>query len=88
MKGYAVIFEESAQTDVRSSYEWGCRLWGKRQAQRWVRELRAAVLKQLRAAPKALQRKTPHSLFRIRVVCLVRRGMVRASDTAYNPCDA
>jgi hypothetical protein len=30
MKRYAVVFEESAQTDVRSSYDWGCRVWGKK----------------------------------------------------------
>jgi hypothetical protein len=30
MKRYAVVFEESAQADVRESYDWGCRVWGKR----------------------------------------------------------
>lgn len=53
MKHYAVVFEESAQTDVRESYDWGCRAWGKRKAQRWVRQLRSAVFKQLRVAPNA-----------------------------------
>src|ERR1700682_5927255 len=51
MKRYVVVFEESAQADVRGSYDWGCRVWGKRQAQRWARQLRSAVLEQLRAVP-------------------------------------
>lgn len=52
MKRYDVVFEESAQADVRGSYDWGCRGWGKKQAQRWVRELRTAISKQLRLVPK------------------------------------
>ena len=52
MKRYAVVFEVSAQTDVRGSYDWGCRVWGKKEAQRWVRELRTAILKQLSLVPK------------------------------------
>ena len=53
MKRYAVTFEDSAQADVRQSYEWGCRIWGKRAAQKWARELRTSVLNQLGVAPKA-----------------------------------
>ena len=53
MKRYAVVFEDSAQADVRESYAWGCRAWGKRAAQQWARELRAAVFKQLGVVPKA-----------------------------------
>ena len=53
MKRHAVVFEESAQADVRESYEWGCRVWGKREAQQWVRQLRTAVSKQLAVVPKA-----------------------------------
>ena len=52
MKRYAVVFEESAQSDVRGSYDWGCRVWGKKEAQRWARELRTAVSKQLSFFPK------------------------------------
>jgi len=37
MKRYLVIFEDSAQADVRKSYDWGCRAWGKREAQQWAR---------------------------------------------------
>ena len=53
MKRYAVVFEETAQTDVRQSYDWGCRAWGKSEAQRWARQLRAAVFNQLSVAPNA-----------------------------------
>jgi plasmid stabilization system protein ParE len=52
MKRYAVIFEDSAQADVRESYDWGCRVWGKREAHQWARQLRTAVSKQLRVIPK------------------------------------
>ena len=47
MKRYRVIFEESAQENVRESYDWGCLAWGKREARQWARELRDAVVKQL-----------------------------------------
>ena len=53
MKRYVVIFEESAQADVRESYDWGRRMWGKHEAQRWVRQLRTAVSEQLAVVPKA-----------------------------------
>jgi plasmid stabilization system protein ParE len=52
MKRYAVIFELTAQADVRGSYEWGCCIWGKKEAQRWVRELRTAIFRQLSLMPK------------------------------------
>lgn len=52
MKRYAVVIELSAQADVRGSYEWGCRFWGKKEAQRWIRELRTAISKQLSLVPK------------------------------------
>jgi len=52
MKRYAVVVELSAQADMRGSYDWGYRVWGKREAQRWVRELRTAISKQLSLIPK------------------------------------
>ena len=52
MRRYAVVFEESAQADFRKSYESGCSVWGRRQAQQWVRQLRAAVSKQPAIMPK------------------------------------
>lgn len=52
MKRYAVVFEESAQANVRESYDWGCRAWGKQEAKQWVRQLRTAVSQQLAIVPK------------------------------------
>ena len=52
MKRYAVVLEESAQADVRDSFDWGCRAWGKREAQKWARQLRLAIRKQLGVSPK------------------------------------
>ena len=52
MKRYAIVFEESAQGDVRRSYDWGCHIWGRKQAQGWVRELRTALLDQFSLVPK------------------------------------
>jgi len=52
MKRYLVIFEDSAQLGVRESYDWGCRVWGKREGQRWVRQLRTAVSQQLSVVPR------------------------------------
>ena len=51
MRHYGVVFEDSAQADVRDSFDWGCREWGKREAQQWVRQLRTAVFKQLSVVP-------------------------------------
>jgi plasmid stabilization system protein ParE len=53
MRRYEVIIEDSAQEDVRESYDWGCRTWGKLQAQQWAGQLRTAVFKQLGVVPKA-----------------------------------
>ncbi|PYS31087.1 MAG: hypothetical protein DMF75_15095 [Acidobacteria bacterium] len=52
MKRYRVIFEESAQENVRECFDWGCRAWGKRTARQWARELRSAAAKQLGVVPK------------------------------------
>lgn len=52
MKRYAVVFEESVQAELRESYDWGCRVWGKHQAQEWLRQLRKAVSQQLAIVPK------------------------------------
>jgi plasmid stabilization system protein ParE len=53
MKRYVIVFEESAQIDVRESFDWGCRAWGQKEAKRWVRQLREAVFSQLALIPKA-----------------------------------
>jgi plasmid stabilization system protein ParE len=53
VRRYVVIFEDSAKLDVRASYEWGLRVWGKREASIWARQLREAVLNKLGIVPKA-----------------------------------
>ena len=86
MKRYAIVFEESAQTDMRVSYDWGCRVWGKKQAQRWVRELRTAILRQLSIVPKGFPLAPENEEFseeirqmivgRYRVLFTIRKGKV------------
>ena len=86
MKRYAVVFEESAQADVRQSYDWGCRFWGKKEARRWVRELRTAVLRQLSILPKGFSVAPEDDEFseeirqmivgRYRVLFTIRKGKV------------
>jgi len=56
MRKYKVIIEDSVQADVQDSYDWGCRVWGKTQAQIWVRELRTAITKSLATIPTAFPR--------------------------------
>ena len=51
MRKYKVIIEDSAQADVQDSYVWGCRVWGKTQAQKWARDLRNAITKSLATIP-------------------------------------
>src|SRR2546423_939576 len=53
MKRYVVIFEDSAQVNVRDSFDWGCRAWGKREARQWARQLRSSVFEQFAVVPKA-----------------------------------
>ena len=96
MKRYAVVFEESAQQDVRGSYDWGCRVWGKKEAQRWVHQLRTAVLRQLSIAPKGFPIAPEDDEFaeeirqmivgRYRVLFTIRKGKVHVLHIrgAYN----
>jgi len=51
MKRYVVIFEDSAQANMRESFEWGCRAWGKSEARQWARQLLTAVFEQLGVVP-------------------------------------
>lgn len=86
MKRYAVVVELTAQADVRGSYEWGCRAWGKRKARRWVRQLRTAITKQLSLVPKGFPLAPEDDEFpeeirqmivgRYRVLFTIRRGKV------------
>jgi plasmid stabilization system protein ParE len=86
MKRYLIVFEESAQADVRGSYDWGCRVWGKKEAQRWARQLRTAVSKQLSIMPKGFPIAPEDDEFaeeirqmvigRYRVLFTIRKGKV------------
>jgi plasmid stabilization system protein ParE len=42
MARFASALIEPAQADVRDSYDWGRRTWGKHEAQLWVRQLRTS----------------------------------------------
>ena len=86
MKRYAVVFGKSAQADLHRSYDWGCRVWGKKEAQRWVRELRSSVLKQLTLVPRGFPLAPEDDEFseeirqmivgRYRVLFTIRKGKV------------
>jgi plasmid stabilization system protein ParE len=51
MKKYKVILHPDAELDIASSFEWGCRAWGIKNARAWVQELRHAILNQLTSVP-------------------------------------
>ena len=86
MKRYPVVFEESAQEDVRGSYDRGCRAWGKKEAQQWARQLRTAACKQLSLMPRGFPLAPENADFneeirqmvvgRYRVLFTIRRGKV------------
>jgi plasmid stabilization system protein ParE len=40
MKKYKVILHSDAESDIESSFKWGCRAWGEENAKLWVRKLR------------------------------------------------
>jgi plasmid stabilization system protein ParE len=86
MKLYGIVFEESAQADLRRSYDWGYRVWGKKETQRWLRELRTAVTKQLSLIPKGCPLAPENNEFseeirqmvvgRYRVLFTIKKGKV------------
>ena len=53
MKEYRVILHSDAESDIESSFKWGCRAWGEDKAKLWVRKLRRAIRKQLTSLPLA-----------------------------------
>ena len=53
MKQYKVILHSDAESDIESSFKWGCRAWGEQDAKLWVRKLRRAITKQLTSLPSA-----------------------------------
>jgi plasmid stabilization system protein ParE len=92
MKRYAILFEVSAQADVRGSYDWGCRVWGKREAQGWVRKLLTAISEQLSLMPKGFPLAPEDDEFseeirqmivgRYRVLFTIRKHKVQPATTA------
>jgi len=44
MKRFKVVTEEPAKESIKTSYDWGCRKWGLKQAHAWAREMRNAIL--------------------------------------------
>ena len=53
MKKFKVIILSDAETDIESSFKWGCRAWGQENAKLWVRKLRRAIRKHLTSLPLA-----------------------------------
>src|ERR1700736_573713 len=51
MKKYKVILHPDAETDINSSYQWGRRVWGERQAKAWVRDLQRSIKTRLTSLP-------------------------------------
>ena len=51
MKKYEVTLHPDAEADIRSSYEWGCRVWGEKRANAWIRELRQTIKSRLTSMP-------------------------------------
>lgn len=56
MKRHRVVIEalKSRRRQTCSAPMTGCRVWGKAQAQKWARDLRAAITKQLTTVPTGL----------------------------------
>jgi plasmid stabilization system protein ParE len=53
MKKYKVLLHSDAESDIESSFKWGCRVWGEENAKEWVRKLRRTFRKQLTSMPLA-----------------------------------
>ena len=53
MKSYKVEFLPSAQQDLRLSFEWGVNVWGKTQAQKWLKGFYATCKKRLKQFPQS-----------------------------------
>ena len=51
MKKYKLIFHPDAQMDIDSSFQWGCRTWGRKNAKAWARQLRHAIINRLTSTP-------------------------------------
>jgi plasmid stabilization system protein ParE len=45
MRRFKVIVSPAAERDIEGSYLWGCKHWGREQANHWLRSLRTAIYK-------------------------------------------
>jgi len=52
MKRFKVILLPTAKADIQTSYEWGCRVWGVRQANSWSREMYKECKERLGSMPE------------------------------------
>ena len=51
MKKYWIVFHPEAEQDIRASYKWGCRVWGKAKSKQWAQELRLTIINRLATFP-------------------------------------
>ena len=50
-KKYILTVHPDAESDINSSFQWGCRVWGRKNAEAWVRELRRVMITRLSSTP-------------------------------------
>src|SRR5690349_15818551 len=53
VNGKAAVVVQDAESDIESSFKWGCRAWGEGNAKQRVQKLRRAIRKQLTSSPFA-----------------------------------
>jgi toxin ParE1/3/4 len=51
MKKYKVILHPDAELDISSSFKWGRRTWGERNARVWIQQLRHTLINRLTSLP-------------------------------------
>ena len=51
MKKYKVTLHPDAEIDINSSFQWGCRTWGREDAEAWIRKLRHTINTRLTSTP-------------------------------------
>jgi plasmid stabilization system protein ParE len=56
MKKYKVVLHPEAETDIDSSFQWGCHTWGEENARVWIRELRKVMTDRLTSMPLSCPR--------------------------------
>jgi plasmid stabilization system protein ParE len=51
MKRFKVVLHPDAEADITSIFEWGCRAWGRKEAELWIQQLRHTFRKRLTSTP-------------------------------------